>query len=172
MSLKVPSTVQEQLLTHLTAFDIINDLLSAQNMADFSFKAYPSVCIYAFLEKTSQVQCYECVSSAHEGACSLLRHRCWALCGRANYQRYVCLLDAEMTFSTVALTTRLAELTQAPTHSLAHTYCREILLLSYLVGGAVCSWPFTQKQPQRRSPPSPSANSSSLKVHRREMAED
>lgn len=55
MSLKVPSTVQEQLLTHLTAFDIINDLLSAQNMADFSFKAYQKVCIYAFLEKTSQV---------------------------------------------------------------------------------------------------------------------
>ena len=116
--------------------------------------------------------CYECVSSAYEGACSLLRHRCWALCGSANYQRYVPLLDAELTFSTVALTTRLAELTRAPTHSLAHTYCREILLLSCLVGGGVCSWPFTQKQPQRRSPPSPSASSSRLKVHRREMGED
>lgn len=128
--------------------------------------------VCAFIEKTSQVWCYECVSSAYEGACSLLRHRCWALCGSANYQRYVPLLDAELTFSTVALTTRLAELTRAPTHSLAHTYCREILLLSCLVGGGVCSWPFTQKQPQRRSPPSPSASSSRLKVHRREMGED
>lgn len=71
----------------------------------------------AFVEKTSQVQNYKCDSYTHAGARSAVGHRCWALCGSVNYQRYVPLLDAGLTFNTVALTTRLAELTQAPTHS-------------------------------------------------------
>ncbi len=76
----------------------------------------------AFNEKKSQIQYYESVCCAHAAACSLVRHRCWALCGGANYQRHVPHLDAELTFNTVALTTQLAD-SQAPTLSLTHAYC-------------------------------------------------
>lgn len=78
---------------------------------------------------------WKCVSDSPAGGSSVVRHRCWLLCGSANYAP---LLDAGLTFNAAALTRRQMQLSNAAALPLGLRSCLSVAFNS-------------KKQLQRRS---------------------